>query len=114
MENTAITTAKIDSNCRFIGYEAFEYCDRLTSVVIGNSVTSIGSDAFSWCASLTSVEIPDSVKSIGDYAFRACSKLTSIRFNGTVAKWMAISKGDYWHSDIPATEVICTDGTVAI
>ena len=91
VEDTAITTAKIDSNCRFIGYEAFEYCSSLTSVTIGNSVTSIGDWAFSWCDSLT-----------------------SIRFNGTVAEWNAISKGSNWDYYIPAKNVICTDGTVAI
>ena len=61
-----------------IGERAFNYCDSLTSVTIGNSVTSIGNYAFSGCTGLTSVTIPDSVTSIGSSAFSDCSGLTSI------------------------------------
>ncbi len=61
-----------------IGDHAFQNCDSLTSVVIGNSVTSIGYCAFENCNSLTSIVIPDSVTSIGDSAFFNCDSLTSI------------------------------------
>ena len=71
--STSITTATIDSNCKIIGYGAFEDCESLTSIVIPDSVTSIGSGAFEDCDSLTSIVIPDSVTSIGDYAFNGCS-----------------------------------------
>ena len=65
-----------------IGDSAFEYCNSLTSVTIGDSVTSIGDNAFSDCSSLTSVTIGDRVTSIGDYAFIDCSSLTDITVNG--------------------------------
>ena len=65
-------------------YGAFYNCDRLTSVIIGNSVTSIGDYAFHYCDSLTSVTIPDSVTSIGDYAFYNCISLTSVTIPGSV------------------------------
>ena len=61
-----------------IGYEAFAYCDSLTSVTIPESVTTIGNNAFWYCGNLTSVTIPESVTTIGDYAFRHCSSLTSV------------------------------------
>ena len=73
-----ITSANIDSSCKFIGSDAFSNCDTLTSIEIPDSVTSIGSEAFSNCDTLTSIEIPDSVTSIGDWAFSGCSSLTSI------------------------------------
>ena len=57
---------------------AFEYCENLTSVTIGNSVTSIGYRAFVYCYSLTSVTIGNSVTSIGDEAFLGCDKLVEV------------------------------------
>ena len=61
-----------------IGYEAFEYCDGLTSVTIPDSVTSIGYEAFYNCSGLTSVTIGAGVTSIGYEAFYNCSGLTSV------------------------------------
>jgi len=77
-QDITITSANIDSSCKFIGSDAFYDCSSLTSVEIPDSVTSIGSYAFSNCDSLTSIEIPEGVTSIGSYAFRGCSSLTSI------------------------------------
>ena len=67
-----------------IGESAFENCDALTSVTIGNSVTSIGESAFYRCRSLTSVTIPNSVTSIGELTFSSCSGLTSIEIPNSV------------------------------
>ena len=75
---------------------------------------SIGSFAFSGYTELTSVTIPDSVTSIGESAFYFCYRLTNITFNGTMEEWNVISKGTNWNFFVPATEVVCTDGTVSI
>jgi len=61
-----------------IGNGAFQACDCLTSVTIGNGVTSIGNMAFVKCWKLTSVTIGSGVTSIGSMAFDACESLTSI------------------------------------
>ena len=79
---------------------------------MGMRVTGIGNSAFCNCYKLTSVTIGKGMKNIGDKAFYNCSNLTSIRFNGTQAQWNAISKGSLWKYEVPATEVICSDGRV--
>lgn len=84
------------------------------SFIIPDGVTSIGDNAFDNCKSLTNLVIPDSVISIGWYAFSYCDSLTSITFNGTVEEWNAIEKRETWNDYVPATEVVCTDGTVAL
>ena len=85
-----ITNITLGDDVTTIGEFAFRDCDSLTSVTIGNNVTTIGSFAFFSCTSLTSITIPDSVTSIGGSAFRDCDSLTSITIPDSVT-----SIGDY-------------------
>ena len=111
---SSLTSITIPGSVTKIGYNAFYGCTSLMSISIPDSVTSIGGNAFDGCTSLTSINIPNSVTHIGDYAFYSCSSLTSITFEGTIAQWNAITKGAYWNNDVPATIVICSDGTVSL
>jgi hypothetical protein len=86
----------------------------LTNVEIGSGVTEIGKYTFNDCSNLSSITIPASVTSIGYSAFSYCTGLTSIAFDGTTAQWTAITNGDNWNHYVPATEVICSDGVVAL
>lgn len=96
--------AKVDlskaTNLKTIGNLAFEFCTKLTSINIPNTVTEIGEWAFlgtgltsitipnsvtkirkltfSRCQSLISVTIPNSVTEIEDEAFASCYKLPNI------------------------------------
>ena len=83
-------------------------------IPIDGSVIGIGNGAFFSCRNLTNISIPACVTSIGDIAFSVCPSLTSIYFDGTVSQWNAISKGYSWNSEVPATQVICTDGVVSL
>ena len=85
-----------------------------TELVLPSYITQINQNAFLSCSGLTSIAIPNSVTSIGPQAFSGCRRLTSINFNGTKTQWNAISKGSDWKNNVPATQVICTDGTVSI
>ena len=67
------------------------------------SVTSIGNEAFSWCTSLKSITIPGSVTSIGNEAFRNCTRLEKLVYCGTEEEWNAVTKGDDWNFNVPAT-----------
>ena len=104
-----------DGSVTSIGEDAFVLCTGLTSITIPDSVTSIDGYAFQGCTGLTSITIPNSVTSIGGYAFEGCRRLKSITFNGTIAQWNAISKGNNWKKSVPSVcKVICTDGKTPI
>lgn len=79
-----ITSVIIPNSVTKIGNHAFEYCTGITSLTIGDSVTEIGNSAFSDCTSLTSLNIPNSVTVIDNYAFDGCSKLTNIVIGNSV------------------------------
>ena len=110
----SITSVIIGDSVTSIGSSAFSLCELLESVIIGDSVTIIGEGAFSGCYALTSVTIGKSVTIIDWNAFSGCHLLTSIKFEGTVAQWIAITKESYWNTNVPATEVICSDGVVPL
>ena len=80
----------------------------------GESVTGIGELAFYKRSDMKTVIIPEGVTDIGELAFYNCTGLTSITFNGTKAQWNAISKGSSWKGYVPATEVVCSDGSVSL
>ena len=71
-------------NVTAIGYEAFNNCTGLTSVIIPDSVTSLVASAFYSCPGLTSVTIPDSVTTIGNQALYNCPGLTSVSIGNSV------------------------------
>ena len=132
-----LTSIIIPNSVTTIGYSAFEDCSSSTSIIIPNSVTAIGNSAFFNCFKLTSIMIPDSVTAIdvctfyncldltsiiipssvttiGDEVFENCKSLTLITFNGTIEQWNNIEKGKEWNYEVPATEAVCSDGTVAL
>jgi hypothetical protein len=80
----SLTSVTIPDSVTAIGDSAFYNCENLTSVTIGNGVTTIGNNAFYACNSLTSVTIGNNVTTIGEWAFEACESLTSITIPNSV------------------------------
>ena len=111
---SSLTSIVIPDDVTYIGHDAFNECSRLTSIVIPSSVTSIEFNTFEKCSRLTSIVIPSSVTSIGRYAFYDCTNLTSMTFLGTMSEWNNITKGENWNKNVPATEVVCSDGIVPL
>ena len=74
-----LTSIVIPDSVISLSDQAFEYALSVQSIVIGNGITSIGTDVFSHCSSLQSIVIPEGVTSIGDYAFYYCSELQSVK-----------------------------------
>ena len=68
-----------------IGDRAFEGCNKLTRVVLPNSLIEIGLDAFRECNSLKEVIIPSSVTMIESEAFAHCSALSCITLHDTIS-----------------------------
>ena len=74
---SAIESIEIPSNVNSIGSGAFQYCNKLVSVVISEGVKKIGGSAFAYCKSLTSITFPEGIEEFGSYVVGATS-LTSI------------------------------------
>lgn len=103
----------IPESVTIIDENAFYEATGITGINIPSGVTIINDNAFRNLA-ITDITIPAGVTSIGNYAFRDCKSLSTINFNGTVAQWNDISFGSGWKLNVPATTVICSDGTATL
>ena len=110
----SLNSVTIGSGIKTIDFSTFSRCFNLSSVVIPDSVETIRSFAFENCYALTKVTIGSGVKQMDGFVFDNCSKLNKITFNGTVEQWNNISKEKYWNTEIIATEVSCSNGTVKL
>ena len=111
---TGLTSLIIPNSVTEIGYYAFNGCSNLSSVNIPDGVTTIKFNTFSECTALTSITIHNNVKTIESDAFYRCTGLEMINFAGTIEQWNNISIRGGWNTDVPATEVICSDGVVSL
>lgn len=79
----------VTAGTRVISDYAFEACERVSTIVIPDSVVYIGECAFIDCTKLSSVTIGSGVKEIGVYAFKDCTAL----------KGIVLRKNDGWKAD---------------
>lgn len=73
-----VTELVIPNSVTCIRGATFYGCTSLTSVTFGNNLTRIEQAAFRYCSGLTSIEIPNTMSNIEKYTFSDCSGLTSV------------------------------------
>ena len=101
----SITVDGVEYAVTAIGKNAFEFCDKLTSVVIPEGVTSIGNEAFVTCPFLATVEFPASLREIGQDAFYASSRLRSVQLPEGLER---IGRGAFHYSGMEAIVIPST------
>ena len=84
----------------------------LASITMSDNISDIGESAFFQCNYLTYVRLPSSIQKIGSRAFDGCHSLAYIQYDGTMAQWNAIEKGDDWDDRTGDYVVYCTDGII--
>ena len=96
--NSAILTGiTISTNVTSIGDSAFNGCNGLTSLNLGNPtasrLTSIGNYAFNNCYKLSGLGIPNNVTNIGAYAFNNCYNFTSLSLGTPASSSLLVTIG---------------------
>ena len=75
----------ITLNCvREIGEAAFDGCESLRQLRLGEGLEQIGEMAFMKCESLTAVELPYTLAYMGDQSFAMCTSLERVVFLGPI------------------------------
>jgi hypothetical protein len=67
-----------------IGERAFFKCEKVTNIVVPNSVTTIKPYAFNTCANLKSVTLPATIDKIDNYLFQNSSSLETVNLNENI------------------------------
>ena len=81
-----IVEAIVDENCEFICYPAFNRCEQLEKVVLGNKIKNISDSAFYGCKNLKSILLPEGLTVLSDSMFGECNALESIHIPNSVKK----------------------------
>ena len=69
------TTCVIPSGVKILGVNSFSWCNKITSIVMPDTVLEIENYAFSNCVSLECIKFSPEIHVIGEGAFYGCSEL---------------------------------------
>lgn len=112
--NELTRVENMPSSLKYIGDYAFSKCEKLTNVILGDSVVSIGRYAFSSCPVLGrgTVSFGKSLETIGSYAFYNCpdfgnaayTKITLPDTVRSIGTW-SFNKTYIWNNTEPGNAV---------
>ena len=66
---------------KYIGYSAFDGCEKITEINLPATVNYIDNYAFENCTGLTKIRLNENVNTIGSSAFYSCTALQRFEFN---------------------------------
>lgn len=78
-EGGILTTMRLPSSIRSLGWGAFCMCDRLNTISLPSDIETIDNFSFNGCTSLASISLPKNLKSLGLQSFGGCSKLEEFK-----------------------------------
>ena len=79
---------------------AFQYCEKLKRITIGNGVTSIENGAFCGCSALEELYLGNNLQIIGEGAFRYCSSLADVQLPNSIIRIKKDAfSGTKWHKN---------------
>lgn len=115
LAGTALPQAVLPASLQTIGNSAFEGCESLSSVRLGQNTKTVGGSAFQNCISLSEISLNDGLEKIGSLAFANCTALFSVTIpesvltvgeyaflqNGSGLKILCVAqeKPQGWHDD---------------
>ena len=102
-----LTRVVLGNSVQSIGGSSFYGCSGLAEVIFGNKVETIGTSAFYNCTKLNDIHLPSSLKTVSNKAFYGCSSLQTI----TVANGLQ-SLGDYAFSGCSSLRAIDLPETI--
>jgi hypothetical protein len=104
-ECNKLTSIVMPNTITKIGNYAFFCCTELSSVTLSNALEEIEYDAFHGCSNLASVDLPASIKWIGVHAFEDCTSLTSLTCRASTPPSFALVESDYLLSRLKEIKV---------
>lgn len=89
--------------------EAFYRCEKLTNIILPESIVSIGNMAFGGCVKLTKIQLPQGITAIPSNMFTNCKSLKNIAIPSNVR-----SIGGYAFSGSALESIIIPEGIIEI
>ncbi|MBR6043751.1 MAG: leucine-rich repeat domain-containing protein [Paludibacteraceae bacterium] len=91
-EGGILSTVRMPSSVKGLGWGAFCMCDHLTSISLPSDIESIENFAFNGCTALSAISLPKNLKKLGVQTFGGCKKLEEFKIQSS-NKFFATSEG---------------------